>query len=131
MNRRTFVKTLPALTALAGTTSATAQETSDSKLQPIELLRPDVSRIAASVVRRLLVAVQNDEMQSSNGHPVITARHAPDPDHVVERVPIIDLVIAKHVQCVWMRRAKGVGEGLILGDGVGEVAQLYDGIGLF
>jgi nitroreductase len=43
MNRRTFVKTLPALTVLAGTTSGLAQELSGSApaLPPITLLKPE------------------------------------------------------------------------------------------
>jgi hypothetical protein len=42
MNRRTFVKTLPALTILAGTRSGFGQATSDSppSLQPISLPKP-------------------------------------------------------------------------------------------
>ncbi len=43
MNRRTFVKTLPALTALIGTTASSAQETSkpDRDLKPIPLPKPE------------------------------------------------------------------------------------------
>jgi len=44
MNRRTFVKTLPALTVLAGTTAGFAQETrsSDKELKPILLPKPEM-----------------------------------------------------------------------------------------
>ena len=44
MNRRTFVKTLPALTVLASTTAGFAQETrrSDKELKPILLPKPEV-----------------------------------------------------------------------------------------
>lgn len=43
MNRRTFVKTLPALTLLAGTGAGLAQESSGStpELKPITLLKPE------------------------------------------------------------------------------------------
>jgi len=42
MNRRTFVKSLPALTVLAGTASAIAQAAPGSprELEPISLLKP-------------------------------------------------------------------------------------------
>jgi nitroreductase len=44
MNRRTFVKTLPALTALAGTATALAQAGADSAsgLPPVRLLKPEM-----------------------------------------------------------------------------------------
>ena len=43
MNRRTFVKTLPALTVLASTTASFAQDTpkADSQLKPITLPKPE------------------------------------------------------------------------------------------
>lgn len=41
MNRRTFVKTLPALAAMAGATSSLGQDTSGQGLQPIVLPRPE------------------------------------------------------------------------------------------
>jgi hypothetical protein len=43
MNRRTFVKTLPALTLLAGTGAGLAQESSGStpELKPISLPKPE------------------------------------------------------------------------------------------
>jgi hypothetical protein len=45
MNRRTFVKTLPALTVLASTTSAFAQDTpkAESQLKPITLPKPEMN----------------------------------------------------------------------------------------
>ncbi len=58
MNRRTFVKTLPALTALAGATTAFAQETAASPagLSPIPLPKPETdggrSVLAALAARR-------------------------------------------------------------------------------
>jgi hypothetical protein len=44
MNRRTFVKTLPALTVLAGTTVSLAQDTpkADPQLKPITLPKPEM-----------------------------------------------------------------------------------------
>ena len=46
MNRRTFVKTLPALTLLAGTGAGLAQESSGSapELKPITLPKPETER---------------------------------------------------------------------------------------
>ena len=43
MNRRTFVKTLPALTVLAGTAAGFAQEAAkpDKELKPIVLPKPE------------------------------------------------------------------------------------------
>ncbi len=44
MNRRTFVKTLPALTVLAGTTAGFSQDTPtpSQDLKPITLPKPDM-----------------------------------------------------------------------------------------
>lgn len=70
MNRRTFVKSLPALTVLAGTASSFAQETSSSTpipaLQPIPLLKPETdggkSVLAALKERRTNRNVSDEKL---------------------------------------------------------------------
>ncbi len=68
MNRRTFVKSLPALTVLAGTASGFAQETSGSTpaLQPIPLLKPQTdggkSVLAALKERRTNRNVSDEKL---------------------------------------------------------------------
>jgi hypothetical protein len=68
MNRRTFVKSLPALTMLAGTASSFAQETAGSTPtpQPITLLKPETdggkSVLAALKERRTIRNLKPDKL---------------------------------------------------------------------
>ena len=68
MNRRTFVRTLPALTVLAGTTTGFAQETSatTTELSPIALPKPETdggkSVLAALQERRTIRNISNKKL---------------------------------------------------------------------
>ncbi len=68
MNRRTFVKTLPALTALAGTATSLAQAATDpvAELQPIVLLKPETdggkSVLAALKERKTVRSIKSDKL---------------------------------------------------------------------
>lgn len=68
MNRRTFVKTLPALTALASTATSLAQAATDSaaELQPIMLLKPETdggkSVLAALKERKTVRSIKPDKL---------------------------------------------------------------------
>ena len=70
MNRRTFVKTLPALTILAGTTASFAQDTpkGDGQLKTITLLKPEMdggkSVLAALKERKTTRSISAKELPS-------------------------------------------------------------------
>ena len=99
--------------------------------EPLELFLTDVRGIAALVVLRFLVAVEDDQVETVDVLGVVAPLHSPELGDLVEGVSTIDLVVAENVQGSGVGFVKGLGYCLVFLCRIGEVAELQQGVGHF